>query len=256
MKKRLQQGFTLIELMIVVAIIGILAAVALPAYQDYTIRAKMSEVILALSACRTSITEVYQSGGSPPAPNGWGCEAATASSKYVNGVSSDANGLVTAAVQGIAAAVDTTVCRCSRSQPTRRSDVGANSGSGLFGWRCGASSDGQHQREIPARLLPRLIAGSFRKKVPFGVPFFLPCFERKSLAVIAASSGIDRSSCLVLNEAATIVRCVEKARDSSKHAAIAGEVLISDNGSNDGSAAMAEAGGRARGPCPRARLRR
>ena len=48
--KRMQQGFTLIELMIVVAIIGILAAVALPAYQDYTIRAKMSEVILAMSA--------------------------------------------------------------------------------------------------------------------------------------------------------------------------------------------------------------
>ena len=60
--KTMQKGFTLIELMIVVAIIGILAAVALPAYQDYTIRAKMSEVILAMSACRTSITEVYQSG--------------------------------------------------------------------------------------------------------------------------------------------------------------------------------------------------
>ncbi len=53
--KTLQKGFTLIELMIVVAIIGILAAVALPAYQDYTIRAKMSEVILAMSSCRTSI---------------------------------------------------------------------------------------------------------------------------------------------------------------------------------------------------------
>ena len=52
--KRMQQGFTLIELMIVVAIIGILAAVALPAYQDYTIRAKMSEILLAMSACRTS----------------------------------------------------------------------------------------------------------------------------------------------------------------------------------------------------------
>src|SRR5204863_6676678 len=75
MKRHLQQGFTLIELMIVVAIIGILAAVALPAYQDYTIRAKMSEVILAMSSCRTSITEVYQSGPTTaPAADGWGCE--------------------------------------------------------------------------------------------------------------------------------------------------------------------------------------
>src|ERR671925_1946827 len=73
--KTLQKGFTLIELMIVVAIIGILAAVALPAYQDYTIRAKMSEVILGMSACRTSITEVYQSGpANVPGPNNWGCE--------------------------------------------------------------------------------------------------------------------------------------------------------------------------------------
>ena len=58
--KSLQKGFTLIELMIVVAIIGILAAVALPAYQDYTVRAKASELILAASGARTAISEKFQ----------------------------------------------------------------------------------------------------------------------------------------------------------------------------------------------------
>ena len=61
MIKQLQKGFTLIELMIVVAIIGILAAVALPAYQDYTIRAKVSELVLAASGFKTSIAEKAQS---------------------------------------------------------------------------------------------------------------------------------------------------------------------------------------------------
>jgi type IV pilus assembly protein PilA len=60
-KKKSMKGFTLIELMIVVAIIGILAAVALPAYQDYTVRAKVSELILAGSAFRTAVSEKFQS---------------------------------------------------------------------------------------------------------------------------------------------------------------------------------------------------
>ena len=61
--KRVQQGFTLIELMIVVAIIGILAAVALPAYQDYTIRAKVSEGLVLAGAIKTAITETHQAAG-------------------------------------------------------------------------------------------------------------------------------------------------------------------------------------------------
>jgi type IV pilus assembly protein PilA len=64
--KKVQQGFTLIELMIVVAIIGILAAIAIPAYQDYTVRSKVTELINAAGVCKTSVAEYYQSLGSMP----------------------------------------------------------------------------------------------------------------------------------------------------------------------------------------------
>ena len=150
--KTLQQGFTLIELMIVVAIIGILAAVALPAYQDYTVRAKMSEVILAMSACRTSITEVYQSGGAAPTANSWGCEISAGSgSKYVQAIATDANGLVTATVTAISASVNGSVVRLIPMQnSTTAATFTANNSQSLFGWNCGPGAT----NPVPSKYLP------------------------------------------------------------------------------------------------------
>lgn len=92
--KHAQSGFTLVELMIVVGIIGILAAVALPAYQDYTKKARMTEVILAASSCRVTVSEAYQNSSAslPPVAGGWGCESASQTSKYVAKVSTNPNG--------------------------------------------------------------------------------------------------------------------------------------------------------------------
>ncbi|MBZ9560442.1 MULTISPECIES: pilin [unclassified Modicisalibacter] len=100
---RRQGGFTLIELMIVVAIIGILAAIAIPQYQDYTARAKMSEVIMAASDCRTTISEAAMTGlSTTPTANGFGCEDATGPvSQYVATIQTSAAGVITVEARGI-----------------------------------------------------------------------------------------------------------------------------------------------------------
>jgi type IV pilus assembly protein PilA len=94
MNRRIQQGFTLIELMIVVAIIGILAAVALPAYRDYTVRAKVSEVVLAASAGKTNIAEYVNSSGALP-PAAFAIDSQN--SKYVSAVTWDGTKIVATA---------------------------------------------------------------------------------------------------------------------------------------------------------------
>jgi type IV pilus assembly protein PilA len=152
--KRVQQGFTLIELMIVVAIIGVLAAVALPAYQDYTKRAQMSEVVLAASACRTTISEVVQSasGSTLPGANAWGCESSTSTSKFVERIATDGTGKILVTVQGISGVSGVvTLTPLKASGALTSTDVGVP----ITSWRCGSTTDG-------TTVAPKFLPGSCR----------------------------------------------------------------------------------------------
>ena len=161
MKRYIQKGFTLIELMIVVAIIGILAAVALPAYQDYTVRAKVSEIVLAASSCRTGISEAVQASNLTAMAAIYLPAACTiATTKFVTGGSADANGKILVQGDGTnlsqisGANVLSLVPMISGAALASGSDGGKT----IEGWRCGLAADGT---TIVTKYLPSSCRGTY-----------------------------------------------------------------------------------------------
>ena len=161
MKQMVQKGFTLIELMIVVAIIGILAAVALPAYQDYTVRAKVSEVILAASSCRTGLTEAIQTSVATIPATALPAACTVTATKNVASGSADAVGkiLITGVAANLGVAATENVLSLVPMATATTAIAATDGGKTVHGWRCGLPADG-------TTILPKYLPASCRGTYP------------------------------------------------------------------------------------------
>ena len=145
-----QAGFTIVELMIVIMIIGVLAALVLPGVRANSIRARMSEAILALSPCKNAVTELYNSGGDPPGPGNWGCEASDVS-VYVDTVTTDDVGVIKASLRGFG---DLRIDFHDLTLAPLDNTGGLPApGSIIRSWRCGSPSDWTGTN-VPSQFLP------------------------------------------------------------------------------------------------------
>jgi len=155
-----QRGFTLIELMIVVMIIGILTSIFVPMAKNYTIRSKVSEAILIMGQCKTVITEIVLSAGAFPGQDEWGCEVNTVSnpsanaSPYVKTVSVTDTGVIKILVTGTGSLfVDENYITMA---PLDNAGNAVTEGVNIGRWRCGSPVDGT---EVRADFLPTSCRG-------------------------------------------------------------------------------------------------
>jgi type IV pilus assembly protein PilA len=149
MRKVRQTGFTIVELMIVVMIIGVLAALVLPGMRSNAVRAKMSEAILALGTCKNQVSELYLSGGDPPGAGNWGCEGNNVST-YVDSISTDDVGVIKASLRGFNdLRIDFHDITLAPLDNTGSLPTGG--GSPVRAWRCGNPGDGT---SVPPNYLP------------------------------------------------------------------------------------------------------
>jgi type IV pilus assembly protein PilA len=155
MKNR-QQGLTLIELMIVIAVIGILGALALPAYQDYTIRAKVSEMLLAANGCKTAVNEAISSSSDANVSVALPKACDTQTSKYVSSIAVNSNGVITVvgnheALRGTTSASANAIALTPLQTGDTAINGSTDGGKTISGWRCGpASSNGLPIKYLPA----------------------------------------------------------------------------------------------------------